>query len=167
MGLLAIADFHSFSDLLKHQVKQMYDAEQQLLETLPKMASTAVGATLKDAFDRHLNQTIVHVERLEKVFGMLGITPERETSQAMKGLIAEGSEVLQAKGNTLVRDAALITVAQRVEHYEIAAYGSLIMMSRKLLSGAASNLLEATLSEEIAADQTLAQLAIGSLEEAA
>jgi ferritin-like metal-binding protein YciE len=159
MGFLTVSDFHSFDDLLAQQVKDLYDAEHRLVDALPKMAGAATSAILKDAFLEHLEQTKVHVRRLEQVFTSIGVPVERETCQAMKGLISEGHDVVEAKGVAAVRDAALIAAAQRVEHYEIAAYGSARTFARQLGLTEAADLLQATLDEEGAADKKLTEIA--------
>ena len=167
MGFLTVSDFHSFDDLLVAQLKDLYDAEHRLVDALPKMASAASSPHLKEAFLDHLDQTREHVHRLEKVFGILGLQPERETCQAMKGLIAEGGEVMEAKGDAAVRDAALIAASQRVEHYEMAAYGSARTFAQRLGFAPAASLLQATLDEEGAADKKLTELAVSEINEQA
>ena len=160
MGLLTVSDFNSFEDLLAEQVKGLYDAEQRLVDALPKMAGAATSTKLKDAFLEHLDQTKEHVRRLEQVFPIIGVPAERQTCAAMKGLISEGGDVIQAKGNAAVRDAALIAAAQRVEHYEMAAYGSARTFAQQLGLADAAALLQATLDEEGAADRKLTDLAM-------
>ena len=160
MGFLTVSDFNSFDDLLADQVKDLYDAEQRLVDALPKMAGAATSERLKGAFLEHLEQTKGHVRRLEQVFSVLGVPVAKETCQAMKGLIAEGSDVIEAKGNAAVKDAALIAAAQRVEHYEMAAYGSARTFAQELGFSEAASLLQATLDEEVETDQKLTELAI-------
>jgi ferritin-like metal-binding protein YciE len=160
MGLFTTTEFNSLDDLLADQIKDLYDAEQRLVEALPKMADAASSPDLKNAFLEHLDQTRNHVSRLEQVFSSMGVEPTRETCQAMKGLVSEGSEVIDAKGsNPAVRDAALIAAAQRVEHYEMAGYGSARTFAEQLGLADAVDLLESTLEEEEAADQKLTHLA--------
>src|SRR5262249_44801996 len=124
MGLFSSMTLNSLDDLLLVQLQDLYDAEQRLTKALPKMAGAAKHKELKAAFQKHLRETEQHVTRLEKVFSILGQTAQRETCEAMKGLIAEGDEAIGAGGSDDVRDAALIAAAQRVEHYEIAGYGT-------------------------------------------
>src|SRR5207245_1843412 len=119
----------------------LYDAEQRLTSALPKMAEAAHSPQLKRAFETHLKETEGHVRRLERVFSQIGKSPERETCEAMKGLISEGEEMISATGDANVKDAALIAAAQRVEHYEIAAYGTVRTLAKHLgLDGVASEL---------------------------
>src|SRR5262245_23051307 len=124
MGIFTTEEFNSLEELLEHELKDLYDAEHRLVDTLPKLAEKASNAKLKQAFQLHLRETEKHVERLESIFDELGIEAEREKCDAMIGLIKEGGNVLDAEGETNVLDAALIAAAQRAEHYEIAAYGS-------------------------------------------
>ena len=114
------------NDLFLHELKDIYDAEHQLLKALPRMARAASSTELQQAFEDHLAQTEQHVERLESVFEACGEEPERETCAGMKGLVAEGERLLKENAEPDVLDAGLIAAAQRVEHYEIAAYGTLI-----------------------------------------
>src|SRR5665213_2675968 len=118
MGLFTNIEFNNLEDLFEEQLRDLYDAENRLIEALPKMADAATAPELKQGFLTHLEQTRNHVARLEQAFASFDKTAERQTCQAMKGLIAEGSEVIGATGNALVKDAALIAAAQRVEHYE-------------------------------------------------
>jgi ferritin-like metal-binding protein YciE len=120
MGLFSSAELNTLDDLLVDQLKDVYDAEHRLTDALPKMAEAATTPGLKQAFLSHLEETKNHVVRLEQAFAALGKDPERETCQAMKGPIAEGSQIIDAKGDSVVRDAALMAAAQRVEHYEMA-----------------------------------------------
>jgi ferritin-like metal-binding protein YciE len=159
MGFLSSTELNSLDDLLLDQVKDLYDAEHRLVDALPKMADAATSTHLRNAFLEHLEQTRNHVARLEKVFASINIEPERETCAAMKGLITEGSQAIDAKGNPAVKDAALIAAAQRVEHYEMAGYGSARTFAEQLGLMDAAGLLQATLDEEGAADHKLTQLA--------
>jgi ferritin-like metal-binding protein YciE len=110
--------------LYTSELRDLYNAENQLLKALPKMAKAASSEELKDAFEKHLEQTKSHVERLERVFEELDEKPKGKTCRAMKGLVEEGSEILQQDGEESVLDAGIIVAAQKVEHYEIAGYGS-------------------------------------------
>ena len=156
-------EFNSLQDLFVNQLEDLYDAEQRLTKALPKMAQAAHSSQLRQAFQTHLTETEGHVSRLEKIFGQLGIDPKRETCDAMKGLIAEGEEMISAKGDADVKDAALIAAAQRVEHYEISAYGTARTFAQRLGFNDAANTLQQTLREESAADEKLTQIAESSV----
>ena len=132
MGLFSSMTLNSLNDLFVAQIEDLYDAEQRLTKALPKMAEAASSPPLRSAFEKHLRETQQHVARLEKVFGTIGVTPQRETCEAMKGLIAEGDEAVSATGEPSVKDAALIAAAQRVEHYEIAGYGTVRTLAEQL-----------------------------------
>jgi ferritin-like metal-binding protein YciE len=161
MGLFGSHEFNTLEDLFCHQLEDLYDAETRLTKALPKMQEAAHAPALKEAFKHHLQETETHVKRLEQIFQQLGKKPHRETCPAMKGLITEGEEMIQAKGDDSVRDAALVAAAQRVEHYEMAGYGTARTFAQRLGHQAAAGLLEATLNEEKAADAKLTQLAEG------
>ena len=125
MGLFtSSAALNSFDEMFEEQLQDLYDAEQRLTSALPKMAAAAHNSSLKSAFEEHLRQTEQQVKRLEQVFKQCGKSAKTKTCHAMKGLIEEGSEIINGSGDPEVKDAALIAAAQRVEHYEIAAYGS-------------------------------------------
>lgn len=159
MGLFTSMKIKSFEDLLLLQIKDLYDAEQQLIDALPKMAKAAHSAELKQAFQTHLEETKGQKQRLEKVFAELGKKPERESCEAMKGLIAEGEELLSADAEPELLDAALIGAAQRVEHYEMAGYGTARSFAQRLGLTSAVQLLQETLDEEGNADKILTQIA--------
>ncbi len=150
-------------DVLNEQLADLYSAEQQLVDALPKAARAASNGTLRQAFEEHLEQTRGHVERLREAYGTIGSSPGTETCEAMQGLIAEAEEIIEAPGTPDARDAALIAAAQRVEHYEIAAYGSARTMAAELGLDAAAGLLEETLDEEKEADKLLNKIATGGL----
>lgn len=154
---------NSLEDLLVHELRDLYNAEQQLVTALPKMAKAATATELRDAFNNHLQETHQHVTRLEKIFTDLGISKTGKECQAMKGLIKEGEEAIQAVGDTAVRDAALIAAAQRVEHYEMAGYGCARTFADRLGYDEASDLLQQTLDEEGDADHKLTKLAEGGI----
>jgi ferritin-like metal-binding protein YciE len=156
-------ELNSLQDLLVNQIEDLYDAENRLLDALPKMAEAAHSPQLKQAFQSHLEETRGHVTRLEQVFESLGQAPKRETCQAMKGLIAEGEEAIKAKGDPLVKDAALIAAAQRVEHYEMAGYGTARSLANQLARDRAATVLQETLEEEKAADRKLNDIAESSV----
>lgn len=159
MALFTSTTFDSLDTLFIDQLQDIYDAEQRLTQALPKMANAAHNTQLQNAFQHHLTETERQVERLEQVFELIGETPKAKTCEAMKGLIAEGEEVIQAKGDDDVRDAALIAAAQRVEHYEIAAYGTARTFALRLGHLRAGELLQESLDEEGATDHKLTDLA--------
>ena len=145
--------------LYTNELRDLYNAEGQLLKALPKMAKAASSEELKDAFEKHLEQTKSHVERLEEVFEDIGEKPKGKTCRAMKGLIKEGSEILQEDGEESVIDAGIIVAAQKVEHYEIAGYGSVRTFAQLLGKDRSAELLQTTLEEESEANQLLNKLA--------
>jgi ferritin-like metal-binding protein YciE len=145
--------------LYLEELRDVYSAEQQLLEALPKMAKGASSDELKQAFEDHLEETKGHVERLEEIFETLDEKPTGKACKAMKGLIEEGSEILDAKGEDSVLDAGIIAAAQKVEHYEMATYGTLRTWAELLNEDEAASLLQETLDEEGRADKTLNELA--------
>jgi ferritin-like metal-binding protein YciE len=159
MGIFTSTEFNSLEELFEHELKDLYDAEQRLTEALPQLADKSTNAELKLAFENHLRETERHVERLESIFEHIGTEAEREKCDAMVGLIKEGSNVLDAVGDSNVIDAALIAAAQRAEHYEMAAYGSARAFARQLGNEYAAELLQQTLDEEKAADQKLTDIA--------
>ncbi len=159
MGLFSGLELNSMSDLFVAQIADLYDAETRLTSALPKMAEAATNPALRKAFQDHLRETEGHVKRLEQIWGLLGSQPSRQTCEAMKGLIAEGDEAINATGDSDVRDAALIAAAQRVEHYEISGYGSARTFAQRIGRTDAARLLNATLDEESAADAKLTQIA--------
>jgi ferritin-like metal-binding protein YciE len=159
MGLFSSTTFNSLEDLFIDQLHDLYDAEQRLTAALPKMAAAAHSQSLKNAFTEHLRETEAHVNRLEEVFQLLGKKAASKTCQAMKGLVAEGDEAINAGGDPDVKDAALIAAAQRVEHYEIAGYGTARTFAARLGQRDAALILQRTLDEEAAADRKLTALA--------
>ena len=167
MPLFTTTEFNSLNDVFANQIEDLYDAEQRLTKALPKMAEAANSSQLKQAFQSHLTETEGHVSRLEQIFREINIDPKRETCEAMKGLIAEGEEMVKANGDPEVKDAALIAAAQRVEHYEMAGYGTARAFAKRLGLNQAAILLEQTLQEEKAADQKLNTIAESSVNRAA
>ena len=149
----------SLKSLYLDELKDAYDFEHQILEALPKMEKAATAEELKSAFREHRAQTERQTERLEQVFASLGEKAERKTCKGMKGLLAEGEEYLKAHGDRDAVDASLIAAAQRVEHYEIAVYGTLREYARVLGVPDQGRLLQQNLEEEKTADQKLTQLA--------
>src|SRR5215472_10250144 len=154
---------NSLKDVFTEQIEDLYDAEQQLVAALPKMASAASSDELRQAFQTHLEQTREHVNRLSRVCEDVGIPTSGEHCEAMEGLIAEGSQVIQANGDPAAKDAALIAAAQRVEHYEIAAYGTAKTLASELGLSDAESMLDDTLAEEGEADKLLTKIATGGL----
>ena len=149
----------TMEDLFMEQVQDLYDAEKRLVKALPKMAEASTSQSLRQAFESHLLETEGHVSRLESVFRTLGLEPKSHTCDAMKGLISEGEDMVSDIDESPLRDAGLIAAANRVEHYEIAAYGSARTFADVLGLSEAAILLEQTLQEEKKADQKLTQLA--------
>jgi ferritin-like metal-binding protein YciE len=149
----------SLQKLYIEELRDLYNAENQLVKALPKMAKHASHQELKQAFEDHLEQTKEHVERLDEIFKRLDERPTGKTCKAMKGLIEEGSEYLEKDGDESVLDAALIGAAQRVEHYEIAGYGTVRTFANMLGENEAAELLQQTLDEEGEADKLLTELA--------
>jgi ferritin-like metal-binding protein YciE len=157
----------SLRDVLGECVRDLYSAETQLVKALPKMAKAAHSPDLRAAFTNHLEQTKTQVERLDRVCELLGVKAKGKTCHAMKGLIEEGQEVIDEKGDPVAKDAALIGAAQKVEHYEIAGYGTARTFAEVLEEDEVAALLQATLDEEGAADETLSTIAESGLNEAA
>ncbi len=149
----------SLQKLYIEELRDLYNAENQLVKALPKMAKHASHQELKQAFEDHLEQTKEHVERLDEIFKRLDERPTGKTCKGMKGLIEEGSEILEKDGDESVLDAALIGAAQRVEHYEIAGYGTVRTFANMLGENEAAELLQQTLDEEGEADKLLTELA--------
>jgi ferritin-like metal-binding protein YciE len=154
---------NSLKDLLVHDLQDLHSAERQLIDALPKMAEAATDGDLKQAFRDHLEETRAQLDRLERSFTALGVSPNQVTCEAMKGLIKEGEGIIQANADPFVRDAALIGAAQRVEHYEISAYGTAKNYADLLDYDEIEDLLDESLDEESAADKKLNKLATGGL----
>lgn len=146
-------------DLYVDQLKDLFNAENQLLKALPKMARAATASQLAKAFTEHLAETKGQIERLETIFTELDISPQGKTCRAMAGLLEEGAEAISEDAEPCVRDAALIAAAQRVEHYEMAGYGCVRTFARLLGHKDAADLLQTTLDEEGSADKKLTKLA--------
>jgi ferritin-like metal-binding protein YciE len=149
----------SLEDLFIQELRDLYSAENQLLKALPKMAKGATTRALKNGFNKHLRQTEKHVNRLEKVFELIGKSPRGKKCKGMEGLIAEGDELLSEDADPDVLDAALMSAAQKVEHYEIAGYGCARTYANLLGNKRAVTLLNQTLKEEGATDKQLTNLA--------
>jgi ferritin-like metal-binding protein YciE len=156
----------SLQDLFADELKDIYNAEKQLVRALPRMARAASNPQLRKAFEDHLKQTEGHVTRLERIFKELGAPARGKRCKGMEGLIEEGKEVMEEHEGTVL-DAGLISAAQRVEHYEIAAYGCVRTYAELLGYTQAAKLLQQTLSEEEATDELLNKLAEGGINQAA
>jgi ferritin-like metal-binding protein YciE len=150
----------SLEDLFVDELRDLYNAENQIVKALPKMAKAASAEELREAFREHLEQTKTHVERLEQIFDDLDMKPRGKKCKGMQGLLEEGEEFIKAdKVDDAVRDAGLIAAAQRVEHYEIAAYGCACSFAKKLGNESAATRLHQTLDEESETDKRLTGLA--------
>ncbi|HLZ43799.1 MAG TPA: ferritin-like domain-containing protein [Candidatus Sulfotelmatobacter sp.] len=149
----------SLRQLYVDELRDLYNAETQLVKALPKMAKASSNAELRQAFEEHLRQTSEQVSRLEQIFEMLDEKPSGKKCLGMDGLIKEGSETMQEDYEDAVMDAAIIGAAQRVEHYEIAGYGTVRTFAELLGENEHVSLLEETLEEEKQADEKLTQLA--------
>jgi ferritin-like metal-binding protein YciE len=157
MGLFT-KDIQTFEDLFLHQLQDIYYAEQQITKALPKMIDKATAPQLKAGFEQHLAETEGQIQRLERVFAMIGETPKGATCPAIDGIIKEANEVAGEIEDKKVLDAALIAAAQAVEHYEITRYGTLIAWSKQLGRTDAAAVFEETLAEERATDEKLTGL---------
>jgi len=157
----------SLETLMQEELKDMYDAEKQLTKALPKLAKKATAQELKDAFEEHLQQTQEHISRLEQVFEELGLPARGKKCEGMQHLIAEGDEMIKEAEDDSTRDALMIAAAQKVEHYEIASYGTLRTWANLLGKNMVASLLEETLDEEKEADERLTGIAESSVNEAA
>ena len=152
-------EMESLQDLLVDQLKDLYNAENQLIKALPKMAKAATNPQLQQAFTDHLEETKEHAQRLEKIFDTLDESPKGKKCKAMEGLIEEGKEIMEEDAEPEVLDAGLIAAAQRVEHYEIAGYGCVRTYAKLLGNEAAAKILQQTLDEEGKTDKLLTDLA--------
>ena len=152
-------EHQALKELYIDELKDIYNAENQLVKALPKMAKTANSEELRSGFEEHLEQTRGHVQRLEQIFKELGEKPSGKKCKGMEGLVAEGQEIMGEDFEDDVMDAALISAAQRVEHYEIAAYGTVRTYAELLGEDTAAQLLEQTLEEEKETDQKLTDMA--------
>jgi ferritin-like metal-binding protein YciE len=149
----------SLKDLFEHELRDIYYAEKALVKALPKMAKGATAEKLKEGIEHHLEQTKGQVERLEQVFELLGVPARGKKCEAMEGLIEEGASLLEEDADSDVLDAGIIAAAQKVEHYEIASYGTLCTWARQLGLEDAADLLGETLEEEKQTDLKLTELA--------
>ena len=150
----------TIEELFVDELKDLYSAEKQITKSLPKLAKAATSPELRDAFESHLKETFGQIERLDKVFEILGKSPRGKTCNGMKGVLEEGAEMLEeTEEGSAVRDAALISAAQRVEHYEMAGYGCVREYANLLGQKEIAQLLDETLAEEKAADSKLGEVA--------
>src|SRR6266576_1970860 len=154
-----MTELQTLHHLFLHELRDLYDAEQRLTKALPEMAEAATAVDLKQAFQAHLSETETHVARLEQIFAMLNERAKGESCEGIKGLLEEGNDLLDEDAAEAVRDAGLIASAQKVEHYEIAGYGTLRTWANLLGRKEAAQLLEFTLDEEKQADQKLTEIA--------
>lgn len=152
---------NTLKQLYVDELRDIYDAEKQLIKALPEMAEAATSEELRSGFEGHLEQTREHARRLEQIFSALGEKPTGKKCKGMQGLVTEGSEMIEEDFEGDVKDAGLISAAQRVEHYEIAAYGTVRTYASILGAQDAVSLLEKTLAEEKETDQKLTELAEG------
>jgi len=166
-GGFLMAQLDSLDTLFEEELRDMYDAEKQLTKALPKLAKKASDQSLRQAFTQHLRQTKEHVDRLEQVFDLIERPARSRKCEGMKHLIAEGDDMIGDAGDAATRDALMIAAAQKVEHYEIAAYGTLRTWAGLLGKDDVVSLLDETLDEEKEADQKLTGLAEGYINEAA
>ncbi len=160
---MATKKIEGLEGLYMDQLKDVYDAERQLVQALPKMAEAATSADLRRGFELHFDETKTHVTRLKEILDRHNINPGNKRCEAMQGLIAEGEHAINLRGNDMVRDAALIAAAQRAEHYEISAYGTLRAFANHLDFGDDKELFQKTIQEEGDADKQLTDFAEGSL----
>jgi ferritin-like metal-binding protein YciE len=158
---------NSLEDVFRDHLMDLHSAEQQLTQALPKLAGRASSKELKEAFDKHVQATQEHVNRLSRISNEMGIDLAGKTCKAMQGLIKEGEDILQEGGADDAMDAALIAAAQRVEHYEIAAYGSACTYAEELGHDEALRLLKQTLDEEERTDKQLTKIAEGGINQRA
>jgi ferritin-like metal-binding protein YciE len=154
-----MASLDSLETLMQEELKDIYDAEKQLTKALPKLVKKASNQELKEAFEEHLQQTEQHIERLEEVFNDLDLPVRGKRCEGMKHLIAEGEDMMGDADDEATRDALMIAAAQKVEHYEIAAYGTLRTWATLLGKDQAASLLEETLEEEKETDKRLTSIA--------
>jgi ferritin-like metal-binding protein YciE len=151
---------NSLEDLLRDQLKDLYNAENQLVKALPRLAKKATSDSLAEAFTMHLEETQLQVERLNQIAKLMDLTLTGKKCKAMEGLLQEGKEALESSGNGKIVDAALIAAAQRVEHYEISAYGTARALAEEIGLPDVAELLQETLDEESATDEKLTALAV-------
>ena len=149
----------SLFDLYLLELRDLYSAEEQIVKALPKVIQNVASEELRTALENHLEETRGHVGRLERVFAMHDQEPVKQKCKGMQGVLEEGEEMLDLDAPDAVRDAAIISACQRVEHYEMAAYGTVRTYATQLGLERAAAVLQETLDEEVAADETLTQIA--------
>ncbi len=154
-----MAKMQTLEDMYMDLLKDLYSAEKQLVKALPKLAKSANTSDLQDAFQEHLKQTEGHVDRIERIFSDMGGSPRGKKCVGMEGLVEEGSEIMKEDAEPQVRDAGLIAAAQKVEHYEIASYGTARTWANRLGYHDAAQLLQQTLDEESMANEKLTHIA--------
>jgi ferritin-like metal-binding protein YciE len=155
--------FNSLKDVLQEQLEDLHSAETQLIDALPKMVQAAHNDELREAFEHHLDETRDHLKRVKEALGEIGVGSPTEVCMGMKGLITEGEEMIKMGGDPMSSDAALIAAAQRIEHYEIAAYGTARQLAGDCGFDGIRDLMEQTLDEESQADKLLTKIATGGM----
>lgn len=154
---------HSLNDVLQEQLEDLHSAETQLVTALPKMAQSAHHDELREAFQQHLEETREHLKRIHEALSEIGVSTPTEVCKGMQGLIAEGEEMMSKGGDPIAKDAALVGAAQRIEHYEIAAYGTARQLADDCGFDAVKELMDQTLDEEAHADKLLTKIATGGM----
>jgi ferritin-like metal-binding protein YciE len=162
-----MATVRSFHDAWLDELRDLYNAEKQISKALPKMVKAAAAAPLADAFQSHLKETLGQIERLEEVFESVGETARSKTCDGMTGILEEGKHLMSEDFDEATMDACLIAAAQKVEHYEVASYGTVVEWAKAMGHDKAAKLLQQTLDEEEAADEKLTALAEGGINEQA
>jgi ferritin-like metal-binding protein YciE len=162
-----MADAGTLHDAFLVELRDTYDAEKQLTKALPKLAKAAASSSLRAAFESHLEETRGHVDRLERVFESLDEKPRGKHCEGIAGIIEEGKSIMDEEFDEATMDACLIAAGQRAEHYEMAAYGTLIAWAQSMGHGEAATLLQQNLNEEKAADKKLSSLAEGGINQSA
>ena len=162
-----MAQASTLHDAFLDELRDIYHAEKQITKALPKLVQAASDKSLAKAFADHLRETEGHVARIEQTFDLLGESAQAKACEGMKGILDEGKSILQEDFDECTRDASLIAAAQRVEHYEMAAYGSLVAWARTMRHDEAADLLQKNLNEEKAADDRLSALAEGGINQSA
>jgi ferritin-like metal-binding protein YciE len=162
-----MAGMNTLRDLFEDELRDLYDAEKQIVKALPKMIKAAGSAQLKSALETHLDETRGHIDRLDRVFESMDLRARRKHCAGMAGILEEGADLLEEDGEEAVLDAGFISAAQRVEHYEITAYGTLMAWAKVLGLHDALSLLKENEQEEKAADEKLSELAEAGINQAA
>lgn len=158
-----MSELKTLDDLFHHQLKDIYNAEQQLIKAMPKFKEEAINSELKNALEKHLEETKAQKERLDQIADELGIDLGGVTCEAMKGLIEEAKDFVSENASDHVRDAGIIADAQRIEHYEISAYGTVTHFAKALGLNNVADVLQEILDEESNADEILNDIAIGNI----